>query len=144
VRQLIWLVLIFVIISGCIPQATPEETPSIVPVTKPNPVVSSPSAGIMRVLAWVNNPTPTRGEQVIVYGSLLNYTVRLGGIMMQATWQDEAHQPGVPNCFVLVTYGRGVCVIETSQYPAGAYVPVHIRFDYNGEAYTGSTGFTPK
>lgn len=93
---------------------------------------------------WVNNPEPERGERVIVYGSLIKYGVLLGGIMMQGTWADESHEPGTPNCFVLVTYGRGVCVVETSQYPAGVYVPINIRFDYRNKTYTGSTGFTPR
>jgi hypothetical protein len=92
----------------------------------------------------VNNPEPERGEQVIVYGSLIKYGVLLGGIMMQGTWADESHKPGTPNCFVLVTYGRGVCVVETGQYSAGVYVPINIRFDYRNKTYTGSTGFTPR
>ena len=98
----------------------------------------------MRVNTWVNNPEPARGEQVIVYGSLIKNGVLLGGIMMQGTWEDASHTPGTPNCFVLVTYGRGVCVIETANFPPGVYVPVQIKFVYRGETYTGSTGFTPR
>lgn len=96
------------------------------------------------VLAWVDNPTPNRDEQVIVMGSLLNGTVSLGGMMMQAYWPDPQHEPGIPNCFVLVTYGRGVCTLDASSFPFGEPVTVEVRFNYRDHTYTGQVIFTPQ
>ena len=142
------VLLICILLCGCLPKATFSEAPPAASQTSsPQPLTQSPTAAptdVFKVNTWVNNPAPRRGEQVIVYGSLIKNGVLLGGTMMQGTWTDESHQPGTPNCFVLVTYGRGVCVVETSQFPTGRYVPVNIRFDYRNKTYTGSTGFTPR
>ncbi len=100
-------------------------------------------ANVFKVEAWVDHPTPGEDQRVIVYGSLLKYHTRLGGIMMRATWPDKDHPLGTPNCFVLVTYGRGVCTIDTSRLPSGVYVPVTVSFDYGNQRYSGQTGFTP-
>ena len=113
------------------------KIPPLTPTQSPNP------GDIYEVQAWVDQSNPAQGERVIVYGSLIKDGVRLGGIMMQATWQEASHEPGLPNCFVLVTYGRGVCVVEPGNYPPSAYVPITVSFDYGGNTYTGHTGFTP-
>jgi hypothetical protein len=139
VKRLALFALLFVVLVSCQPLAQPSVPPP------PTDLPASPtSTDFMRVKAWTNNPAPRSGQRVIVYGSLIKRTVWLGGIMMQATWADPSHLPGTPNCFVLVTYGRGVCVVETASFPPGVYVPVQIKFVYRGETYTGSTGFTPR
>lgn len=94
--------------------------------------------------AWVDKPSPARDGRVIARGSLIKNGVRLGGMMMQATWPDETQERGVPNCNVLVTYGSGVCAIDAEGYPPGVFVPITVTFDYDGTRYVGHTGFTPQ
>ncbi len=65
-------------------------------------------------------------------------------MMMQGIWEDSRHVPGTPNCFVLVNYARGKCLIEVNGFPVGVFVPVTVRFDYEGVIYTAETGFTPQ
>ncbi len=65
-------------------------------------------------------------------------------MMMRGIWEDSRHQTGTPNCFVLVNYGRGNCLIELSGFPVGVYVPVTVEFYYHGETYIAKTGFTPQ
>jgi hypothetical protein len=101
-------------------------------------------ADLFEVEAWVDNPAPARNERVTVSGSLLKNGVRLGGMMMQATWPEEAQERGIPNCNVLVIYGSGVCAIEAVDYPPGMFVPVTVTFKYAGATHTGHTGFTPR
>jgi hypothetical protein len=64
--------------------------------------------------------------------------------MMSAYWTDETNERGVPNCFTLVTYGAGKCVIDVSRFPPGVFVPVTVSIDYGGKIYTAQTGFTPQ
>lgn len=96
------------------------------------------------IKTWVNKPNPSRDELVTVYGSLIKNGAHLGGMMMQATWQDPAQERGVPNCNVLVIYQTGVCTIEAGKYPSGEYLPITVSFDYDGIILTGETGFTPR
>jgi hypothetical protein len=94
--------------------------------------------------AWVNQAAPARDDRVIIYGSLIYRGVRLGGLVMRATWSQKGDKTGTPDCFVLVTYGRGVCTLDAADFPAGASVPVTVTFDYEGQTYTGQTQFTPR
>lgn len=86
---------------------------------------------------------PARDQRVTVFGSLIPYGVRLGGIMMDATWPDATRGSGRGRCYVQVIYGAGVCTIEVADLPPDVFVPVTITFDYRGATYTGQTGFTP-
>ncbi|MDD5468822.1 MAG: hypothetical protein PHS96_13550 [Anaerolineales bacterium] len=142
-RNLI-LILSIILLSACLPSASaPSGSP-----TPSNPqVIPTPSfarGDTFEVEAWVDNPEPAQGERVMLSGSLIKNGVYLGGFMMQATWPDETHQRGVPNCTVLVIYQRGVCPIDTSSLPRGVFVPITIKFEYSGATYGGQTGFTPQ
>jgi hypothetical protein len=99
---------------------------------------------MFEVIAWISDTNPQPGERVILYGHLLKEGVYLGGMAMHAIWPDEDHERGVPNCSVLVTYGRGVCIVETEGFPSGVYVPITVSFEYLGNIYSGQTGFTPE
>jgi hypothetical protein len=66
------------------------------------------------------------------------------GRAMSAFWPDETNERGVPNCYALVTYGDGKCVIDVSRFPPGKFVPVTVSFNYGGKIYTAQTGFTPQ
>ena len=141
-KKLKWVsVLLLICFSSCSYLPAASTTP---PLQQRTPSPLPASADVFKVNTWLSDPEPARGEQVIAYGSLIKNGVLLGGIMMQGTWQDASHEPGTPNCFVLVTYGRGVCAIDTGAFPPGVYVPVEIEFDYRGATYSGSTGFTPR
>jgi hypothetical protein len=96
------------------------------------------------VVAWVNNPEPPQGSRIMLYGSLIKDGVFLGGMAMVAEWPDASQERGVPNCSVQVIYQAGVCIIETKDLPAGVYVPITISFEYQGQTYSGGTGFTPR
>lgn len=87
---------------------------------------------------------PSRDSRVTISGSLIKNGVRLGGMMMQATWPDKRQEHGVPNCNVLVIYGSGVCTVDAGNYPPGVFVPVTVTFEYGGMRHIGHTGFTPQ
>jgi hypothetical protein len=120
---------------------TPE-----VPVNSTTVIVQTPhqdSSDVYEVEAWVNDPAPRRDARVVIYGSLIKNGVRLGGIMMQATWSEKAKMTGTPDCYVLVIYGSGVCSVEAGNFPPNQFVPVILKFQYEDTTFTGSTGFTP-
>ncbi|HSB65954.1 MAG TPA: hypothetical protein VLD65_05200 [Anaerolineales bacterium] len=95
------------------------------------------------VKTWVTYPNLTQGKRIILMGSLLKEGVHLGGIMMRATWPDQIHEQGEPNCIVPVLYGKGVCPIDTSNFSPGVFVPVTVSFEYQDTTFITQTGFTP-
>lgn len=143
-NRMSFLILICMVLASCSPKATP---PPGLPATSGPQITSAPSPtprDIFEVEAWVDNPTPTRDSRVTVSGSLIKNSVRLGGMMMQATWPDKTQERGVPNCNVLVIYGSGVCSVDADNYPPGVFVPITVTFQYGDATYTGHTGFTPQ
>lgn len=139
--QLIWL-LACVLLVACAPPspASPTATTAVEVAT----AQLSSAEDTFAVSAWVDNPAPKRGDKVILLGNLKKNGVFLGGIMMKATWPDESQPRGMPNCYVMVNYQRGVCVIDAGKYPVGEFVPIEITFDYRGRRFTAQTGFTPQ
>lgn len=143
-RHASFLILVCLALTACLPKASPapglqaSPTPSTAPLSSPTP------GDVFEVEAWVDNPTPARDERITASGSLIKNGVYLGGMMMRGTWPEEDQERGVPNCFVLVIYQRGVCTIEVKDYPSGVYVPITVSFEYNSKTYTGQTGFTPR
>ena len=143
-RPVLVLVLIFFVQISCSPLGlSTTKSPAIV-VPPTNSVIQPAPESAFRVNTWVNNPTPVRGSQVILRGSLIKYGAILSGIMMQAAWPPESGERQGPNCFVMVTYGTGVCIIETGSYPVGKIVPITVTFQYGGRKYFGYTSFTIK
>jgi hypothetical protein len=143
-RRTIIFVLLLILQVAC---SFNNPAPASQPTTPVLPVISTQSPieqGIFRVTAWVVDPTPPLNSHIVVRGSLIKYGVYLGGIMMLATWPDENHERGVPNCSALVTYGTGKCVIDVSRFPPGIFVPVTVTFNYMGKTYSAQTGFTPQ
>jgi hypothetical protein len=137
------IVVLLIGLVGCIPKARPTAalTATRVPIVSSTPIPTP--VDVFDVQAWVDKKTPGPDQRVIVFGSLLKNHIRLGGFMMKATWPQGVPAGSTAECFVLVTYGRGKCLVDTSQLPLGVYVPVTISFDYRGKRYTGQTGFTP-
>lgn len=137
-HKVIALLLCFLV--GCSQTGPPESIP---PDHQLNEAFYSHAGVDYKVVAWVDNPSPARGERVTVHGSLIKNGVHLGGMAMLATWPDEELEPGRPNCSVQVIYGAGVCIIQSDRFPPGEYVPVTVIFRLNGDKLTANTGFTP-
>jgi hypothetical protein len=118
------------------------------PATPDKPVDSTQSPQEpeeFQIKVWVSDRTPPLNSHIVVRGSLIRYGYHyVGGIMMSAFWPDETTERGVPNCFTLVTYGDGKCVIDVSRFSPGKFVPVTVSFNYGGKIYTAQTGFTPQ
>jgi hypothetical protein len=133
-----------IILAVCMALVSCSQAPTPRPAMQLTPNPSPTACDSFAVEAWVDNPTPTQDSQVIVFGSLIKSGVYLGGIMMQAVWADETQERGVPNCDVLVTYGRGVCAVPVKDYEPGAFVPITVTFKYEGSTFVGHTGFTPQ
>ncbi len=124
-------------VSGTVPETQASPAPSAVPSPTPE--------DIYEVQVWVDNPNPARDETVTISGSLIKNGVYLSQMLrMEAWWPEEGQDRGVPNCFSMVIYQRGICTLEAKDYPSGVYVPVTVELEYNGKTYTGTTGFTPK
>lgn len=116
-------------------QATPPTTDQI---TEPSPTADD----VFQVEVWVDDPTPEKGQPVMLYGSLIKHGVRLGGMTMEAYWPDEEQHPSLPDCKVQVIYGSGVCKIKTDDFPIGAPIPLKVEFDVEGKTYGGSLEIT--
>lgn len=141
-RALLVLVCAAVAAGAC--TAPPPATPSAeAQLAAPSAQASPTLAGNFEVDVWVDNAAPSRGQRVTVSGSLIKNGVRLGGIMMDATWPDATRERGAGRCYVQVIYGAGVCAIEAADMLPDVFVPVTVTFDYGGVTYTGHTGFTP-
>jgi hypothetical protein len=149
-KRVLFIFLALLALAGCSLQTEDPFIPSVLPTSAPKTgpppaaALSSASEDIFQVDTWVNRPEPDQDERVIVYGSLIYRGVRLGGIMMRATWPQEGRQAGKHECLSLVTYGRGVCTLEAADFPAAVSVPITVTFTYQGQTYTGRTSFTPR
>ena len=152
------LSLVFVVLlAACRPSEKPAGMPTVTtqstfaatataPAARPTPSVGAirelplPTATI-EADAWVDNPTPAQGSTIVVRGGLIKDGVRLGGIMMYATWPEKG---GMAAGNSLVTYGSGKCPIVVADYTPGVFVPVTVTFYYQDVTYTAHTGFTPR
>jgi hypothetical protein len=138
------LILIGVVLAACSLNTTLPPQPPATPFIQSTAAPALPPADRFQIEAWVDNRAPARDSRVTVSGSLIKNGVRLGGMMMQATWPDKTQERGLPNCNVLVIYGSGVCAVDAGNYPPGVFVPITITFKYGGLTHIGHTGFTPQ
>ena len=137
-------IILCILLAACLQKAAQPPRQPATSSSRATSVPSSVREDLFEVEAWVDEPAPAREARVIIYGSLIKNGVRLGGIMMRAAWPDDEKEPGVPDCTVLVTYGRGVCVVDAGGFPPGELVPITVAFDFDGKLYTGQTSFTPR
>jgi hypothetical protein len=140
-------ILLFILIlqAACSPKGSSAVSLPAAPAGPVNSTQSPPQPEQIQAKAWVDDPTPSTNSRIVVRGSLIKYgSYYVGGIMMSGFWADETIERGMPNCFTLVTYGTGKCVIDVSRFPPGEFVPVTVAFDYGGKNYTAQTGFTPQ
>lgn len=112
-------------------------------VQKSAPVPNSTSAEFV-VKAWVDKSSNNDGKDFVVMGSLIKNGFTLGDVMMFASWPDPFAEGGVAQCDLYAHHGVGQCVVLTDQLTAGEFVPVTIKFEYQGYYYYGETGFTPQ
>jgi hypothetical protein len=124
------------------PTTAPSLTPTnqSLPLPQPN-VTLHPDGARIELDLWVDDPTPPLNSFVTVRGSIIRNGVRLGGLVMRATYPTKE---GLSSCDVLVIYGAGVCTLPVKDYTPGVFVPITVTFDYDGIRYTGQTGFTPR
>ena len=140
---------IFWLLAGCLlvscsANLSPAPVRLAAPTPQPTSLPDVSPTETFFVDAWVDNPAPAAADKVILFGMLNMNGVFLSGIMMEANWPDEHNLPGMPNCYIQLSYGRGVCIIDAAKYPSGKYVPIQIKFDFHGRTLTGQTGFTPR
>lgn len=151
--RIFYLTVITLFLAGCNALSAPqvEATPAIdlAVATTPAPEVAQPQAtptpeDVFEVYAWVNKPEPKLGEIVTVNGSLIKNGVYLGGVPMWAFWPDENGGNVPHSCVSYMAYQRGICMVDTRDFPADVYVPVSIRIYYQDMTFTTETGFTPQ
>ncbi|MGC8785852.1 MAG: hypothetical protein ACP5Q1_00310 [Anaerolineae bacterium] len=126
------------------PQLTVVATsvPTNQPLPSPQPNVTlHPDGARIELDLWVDDPTPPLNSFVTVRGSILRNGVRLGGLVMRATYPTKE---SFSSCDVLIIYGAGVCTLPVKDYAPGVFVPITVTFEYDGVRYTGQTGFTPR
>jgi hypothetical protein len=143
-KALIFCYLACCMLVSCSTSLATSSSPDQLPVVQVTPTSSPTIADSFYVDVWVNNPTPSQNDKVILFGMLNKNGVFLSGIMMEATWPDENQSRGIPNCYIQLSYARGVCIIDAGKFPSGKYVPVQVLFEYEGQRFTGESGFTPK
>jgi hypothetical protein len=142
-RVFLVFLLMTIFLSSCAPAVAPVVTAQS-PTTRPPGAPTPTLEYVIEARSWVSDPAPDREERVIVFGSLVKNRRFLGGIMMKATWIDPSRGNSQRECYLLVNYQRGDCIIEVKDFPVGIYVPVNITFNYRDRIYTTTTGFTPK
>jgi hypothetical protein len=108
-----------------------------------SPVPNSTSDEFV-VKAWVNKSSNNNGKDFVVMGSLIKNGFTLGDVMMFASWPDPSAQGGVVQCELYAHHDVGQCVVLTDQLTPGEFVPVTIKFEYQGHYYYGETGFIPQ
>lgn len=129
-----------------LPSAQPIATPTLASRNPPSPtpqtnVTLHPDGARIELDLWVDDPTPPLNSFVTVRGSIIRNGVRLGGLVMRATYPTKE---GVVSCDSLIIYGAGVCTLPVRDYTPGVFVPITVTFDYEGVRYIGQTGFTPR
>jgi hypothetical protein len=141
--RLFCLSLFLVILSSCTSlnneKSSADENTSL--QTVPEKTVTSTE---FVVKAWVDKSSNNDGKDFVVMASLLKGSFTLGDVMMFASWPDPSADGGVVHCDLLSHHGVGQCVAHTDQLTKGEYVPVAIKFEYQGHYYYGETGFTPE
>lgn len=129
-KTLLILISVAVLVSGCAPHGTATPMPAPTPTT-PN----------MRIDAWVDNPTPALGSNVVVHFNFLNEDVPVNWMVMIAEWQQGGARQ---QCVSQVQYDMGQCAIPVDGMAPGVYVPVTVTTEYIGWTFYGYTGFTPQ
>ncbi len=132
-------IILILSLASCSSLSTIEEGPATQPITDQITEPSPTADDVFQVEVWVDDPTPEKGQPVILSGSLIKDGVRLGGMAMNAYWPDEDQHPRVPDCKAQVLYGDGVCKVKTDDFPVGVPIPLKVEFDVGGKTYGGST-----
>ena len=136
------ILVVVLILCACSSQPGSVSARETLAVESPSPTATLPSTDTFAIDTWFWDTDPVQGERVTFYGCLVKNGLSLNGIMMDATWPDKNKELGMGSCHVMVNYQRGVCTIYTTGLPVGEYIPVTVKFNYQGVIYTKTTGFT--
>ncbi len=129
-KRLAVLLILTLLVTACTSPGTPAPT-----------LVPTPTTPNMRIDAWVHNPTPAVGTDVVVHFGFLNDSVPINWMVMIAEWR----QGGVKRqCITQVQHDIGQCAITVIDMEPGVYVPVTVTTEYIGWTFFGYTGFTPQ
>jgi hypothetical protein len=123
------------------PTATP--TPTIIPTATEAPTATpTQAAQNVQVSAWVSNPSPTHNSEETVYGRILVTGQGAAGVEMDTTWNYKtttSYCSGVTDAS-----GTASCSRDIGRATSGYPVTVTVVFNYDGQQYATSTGFTPQ
>ena len=136
--RVLWLLLLMVILAAC--SAVPVQT--AIPVLTPS--ITLTPTDRYEVKARVDQKEPKPGQVVRMTGSLIKNGVYLNGIMMSGYWQQPDEDSPSQHCYELSIYQRGQCIIIVEGFPKDVFVPLQVKFIYNGLAFIAETGFTPR
>jgi len=123
-----------------------SDDPTVTPTPSPTPEwtignVVCNSIGAVQVCAWVSNPTPTRNQDLTVYGRLLDDGTPRPGLPLHTVWH---YKSTTPTCDATTgPDGEGSCTRNIGAATTGYDVHVDVTISYNGQTYTVTTFFTP-
>lgn len=144
ISRLLYLLLIIVFLPSCTFQNKNNSSGEENKIMVTSPEVLNSTSSEFVVKAWVNKSSNNEGKDFVVMGSLMKGGFTLGDVMMYASWSDPSAEEGVVHCDLYAHHGVGQCIAHTDQLTKGEYVPVAIKFEYQGHYYYGETGFTPE
>jgi len=142
--RLLYLLLFIIILPSCTFLNKNNSSAEENKIVQTSPEVLNSTSDEFIVEAWVKKSSNNNGKDFVVMGSLLKDGFRLGDNMMYASWPDPSAEGGVVHCDLYAHHGVGQCIAHTDQLTQGEYVPVTIKFEYQGHYYYGETGFTPE
>ncbi len=126
-----------------LPTLTLSPMPTQSPLATPLPSPTSPAKEKCTIDAWVSNEEPDPDEELSVFAELLCDNVGVGGAPMQTKWNFE---DGAQSCDEGTTDEDGFvsCTLNIGAAKSGYYVRIDITITWQGQAYTATSGFTPK
>ena len=144
ILRLCYLLLFIIFLTSCTVLNNNNSSAEADKNVQITPLETNSTASEFVVKAWVDKSSNNNGKDFVVMASLLKGGFTLGDVMMYASWSDPSAEGGVVHCDLYAHHGVGQCIAHTDQLTRGEYVPVAIKFEYQGHYYYGETGFTPE
>ena len=114
----------------------PTPTSTLAPTPTNTPSVS------VEVEAWVSNSSPSQYSTVRAYGKITQGGKGIAGVPMHTTWRYKTTTSYCDGSSG--SDGVASCSRSIGRATKGHYVSISVRFTYEGQSYTASTGFTPR
>ena len=147
-RRNYWLLTLIIIISLLLASCKDQTDDNQAQLQSYNQVSTletvEKNGDIFIVEGWVIKSGFDEGKSVVVVASLLKNGFRLGDENVHITWPDPSKDRELGGCDVFSHHGTAECVVITEHLNPGEYVPVTIRFEFEGNYYYGKTGFIPE